>query len=188
MKAFFSSRTKSKAQDCESAEELSDLLKGGDVLDFINQIMEELEKNGDGEAKLDFKTIAKFTASMNRTKSEKVRTKSVGGVIAGRVERAKSMKEKSKGKEKRETHSLSDELRTVSRLSAVSFNTERRSTLGEVDVAILDEDQEDPFPKETKKMDFKSLGMGIIGINNAAKGLAIQKYHLLCQLDLFKAF
>ena len=158
---------------------MSELLKGGtEILDFIDQILEELNKSDSSDSKVDFKTIAKLTASMNRTKSEKVRPKSEGGVLIGRVERSKSLKEKHKVKgQKRESNSLSEE-RLRSRLSSLGdlYNTDRRSTLGEVDVTILDEDlsNEDPFPKEKEKMDFKTLGLMAIGANNAAKGWQFQ--------------
>ena len=148
----------------DDAMEVSNYLKGGDILEFIDQCLEELDKNSIKEKEeeekekekeqkkkaLDFKTVAKLTCGMRRTNSEKVKN-----VKSGRVERSKSLKAK------RPKSSNSSGAR--SRLGSgeddddddnAVFNADRRSTLGDVDVSVFEEEESKP---EEEKRDFKSL-------------------------------
>ena len=76
-------------------------MAGFDLLDFIETCLKELDNDNktdkDGNPKsFDFKTIAKLTASMKRTNSEKVTNvkNESGGVKKGRVGRTKSLRSK----------------------------------------------------------------------------------------------
>ena len=59
--------------------ELSDYLQGGDILDFINQYLEDLEnkEREENRPKLDFKTLAKsvsMSCGLKRTSSDKAKS------------------------------------------------------------------------------------------------------------------
>ena len=96
--------------------ELSDYLQGGDILDFINQYLEDLDnkEKEENRPKMDFKTLAKLTSmscGLKRTMSEKeksgITTSDHKGVI-----RSKSLKSKSNSTR------LSEETRSRSRLDS----------------------------------------------------------------------
>jgi hypothetical protein len=59
--------------------ELSDYLQGGDILDFINQYLEDLDnkEREENRPKMDFKTLAKLTSmscGLKRTSSDKAKS------------------------------------------------------------------------------------------------------------------
>ena len=103
---------------------------------------------------------------MRRTNSEKVKTsterfhaESGKVIISGRVGRSKSVKSKrNRAKTRGSTGDSSESERLGSMADDDVFNADtRRSTLGEIDVSILDEDNPKPLVKN--KLDFKTLAM-----------------------------
>ena len=125
----------------DDAMEVSNYLKGGDILDFIDQYLEELENNSLKEKEkeqkkkaLDFKSVAKLTCGMRRTNSEKIKSASKISEGKGAVSRSKSLKSKvSSARQKLDSMSSGER----SRLSSIGddgvFHTNsRRSTLGDI--------------------------------------------------------
>ena len=78
--------------------ELSDYLQGGDILDFINQYLEDLDnkEREENRPKMDFKTAAKLTSmscGLKRTMSDKAKSGITTSDHKG-VARSKSLKSK----------------------------------------------------------------------------------------------
>jgi hypothetical protein len=145
-------------------EEEATNLKGFDLLDFIDQCLQELDGENipDKEGHKSFKTVAKLGVGMRRTTSEKVKknserfhAESGKVIISGRVGRSKSVKSKlNRAKTRGSTGDSSESERLGSMADDDVFNADtRRSTLGEIDVSILDEDNPKP------RLDFKTLAM-----------------------------
>ena len=143
-------------------EEEATKLKGFDLLDFIDQCLQEIDHENipDKDGHKSFKTagqaVAKLGVGMRRTNSEKVKTgterfhaESGKVIISGRVGRAKSVKSKINRAKRGSTGDSSESMADDD-----VFNETRRSTLGEIDVSILDEDNPKPA-----KLDFKTLAM-----------------------------
>ena len=159
-------RTQSLSDDTLE-EEATTNLKGFDLLDFIDNCLQELDdENPPDKDHKSFKTVGKLCTGMRRTNSEKVKSnterfhaESGKVIISGRVGRSKSVK--SKRNRDRKTRGSTGDSSESERLGSMAdddvFNADtRRSTLGEIDVSILDEDT----PKApVKKLDFKTLAM-----------------------------
>ena len=153
-------RTQSLSDD--TLEEEATNLKGFDLLDFIDNCLQEIDHENipEKEGHKSFKTVAKLGVGMRRTGSEKVKTsterfhaESGKVIISGRVGRSKSVKSKL-NRAKTNTGDSSESEKLGSMADDDVFNNDtRRSTLGEIDVSILDEDNPKP------KLDFKTLAM-----------------------------
>ena len=158
-------RTQSLSDD--TLEEEPTNLKGFDLLDFIDHCLQEIDDENipDKTDHKSFKTVAKGVGmvGMRRTTSEKVKNsterfhaESGKVIISGRVGRSKSVKSKL-NRDKRTRGSTGDSSESE-KLGSVAdddvFKPDtRRSTLGEIDISILDEDNPKP------KLDFKTLAM-----------------------------
>ena len=114
--------------------ELSDYLQGGDILDFINQYLEDLDnkEREENRPKMDFKTAAKLTSmscGLKRTMSEKAKSGITTSDHKG-VNRSKSLKSKNGSTRPPE------ETRSRSRLDSIGddsvFSTSRRSTFSDI--------------------------------------------------------
>ena len=115
--------------------ELSDYLQGGDILDFINQYLEDLDnkEREENRPKMDFKTLAKLTSitcGLKRTNSDKVKSGITTSDHKG-VNRSKSLKSKNNSTRPPE------ETRSRSRLDSgicddSVFCASRRSTLSDI--------------------------------------------------------
>ena len=114
--------------------ELSDYLQGGDILDFINQYLEDLDnkEREENRPKMDFKTLAKLTSitcGLKRTNSDKANYGITTSDHKG-VNRSKSLKSKNNSTRPPE------ETRSRSRLDSIGddsvFSTSRRSTFSDI--------------------------------------------------------
>ena len=115
--------------------ELSDYLQGGDILDFINQYLEDLDnkEREENRPKMDFKTLAKLTSitcGLKRTNSDKAKSGITTSDHIG-VNRSKSLKSKNNSTRPPE------EIRSRSRLDSgicddSVFCASRRSTLSDI--------------------------------------------------------
>ena len=115
--------------------ELSDYLQGGDILDFINQYLEDLDnkEREENRPKMDFKTAAKLTSmscGLKRTMSDKAKSEITTSDHKG-VIRSKSLKSKNNSSRPPE------ETRSRSRLDSgigddSVFSASRRSTMSDI--------------------------------------------------------
>ena len=115
--------------------ELSDYLQGGDILDFINQYLEDLDnkEREENRPKMDFKTLATMTAmscGLKRTSSDKAKSGVTASDHKEGVVRSKSLKNKNSSTRHPE------ETRSRSRLDSIGddsvFSTSRRSTFSDI--------------------------------------------------------
>ena len=116
--------------------ELSDYLQGGDILDFINQYLEDLDnkEREENRPKMDFKTLAKLTSmscGLKRTNSDKAKSGVTASDHKEGVTRSKSLKSKNGSTRPPE------ETRSRSRLDSgigddSVFSASRRSTMSDI--------------------------------------------------------
>ena len=115
--------------------ELSDYLQGGDILDFINQYLEDLDnkEREENRPKMDFKTLAKLTGmscGLKRTNSDKAKSEVTASDHKEGVMRSKSLKNKNSSTRPPE------DTRSRSRLDSIGddsvFSTSRRSTFSDI--------------------------------------------------------
>ena len=124
-----------KSNHDDDAMELSDYLQGGDILDFINQYLEDLDnkEREENRPKMDFKTLAKLTSvscGLKRTNSDKAKPGVTASDHKEGVMRSKSLKGKNGSTRPPE------ETRSRSRLDSIGddsvFSTSRRSTFSDI--------------------------------------------------------